>query len=1056
MTIDELNVIIGADDTALGRGLASAISKLQSFATAAAASAAQAGQGLDGFANRAGDAGTRAADNLARGFSSLNTKLSATFAAADKQMETLEKGFGRLGDTLQGIGKSALYVTAAVIAGGVASVSTAAQFEKLQLGLQTLSKQDLALEGVTGLEAAAKSASLAKQRFAELTEVAKAPGIGLEQAVKGDIRLRSVGISADLAKKSLVEFANAIAKSGGDAVQLDQLTVQLGQLGASAKLTAADLKPILNAAPSVAVQLQKLYGTVSASGIQKQLAAQGQSTKDFIDTLVTELAKSERATGGLGNSFDNLGNAVQAGLATVGASIAKNLNLQVVVDKIASGIEALSAAFANLSPTTQKVILGFAGVAAAVGPILVAVGVLVAAIPAVTAGFATLGITSLAALAPILPIAAAVAAAAYLIYDNWDDLVSYFDGEGGQLISNTFTSLKGAVGAVVNAFSQLFSRVGGSNFGDLISSSGILKTLFKDIVVGIQALADTIAGTVNFIVNLLSGNFREALRNIGDVVDGLTLPIRSLLGLVNDAKWENTTMSSFFAAAAKNATSMATAVEQASKRAQEALTPLQRYMRQFAASMDSEDYAQMFDTLDELKEKRDELLKVRSASILGSQDFTFADTEIIRLNALIKKYEDTGKSAKKATDEIAKAFADIRIKVNAVDTRVQIGVELNYDGLQEKIKILQDGIKTLTDKGVTGSNPGLQALVRQLAGVQAQVEAVKAKMRELLSDQASVGDGSDIYTIDVAKIQEKLKAAKLTAELQFSYDKDLVKLKEAIAAASNTAKSELIAAGVPTSTPGASAISEGARETKTAAFDATSLQEYLQAMKDISAEQQVFGAGFNSSAAAMQATTQRLRDLIRTGQEGTPEFAKLTEQFKELKAAAEWDDLTNSIASALSDTLTEVGSVLAEQLAAIIVDGKSGGDALQDLFMGVLGAFGGFLVNLGGMLVQYGLLMLLADALASNPLTAPAAIAVGLAAIAVGMLFKATASKGTTGKGASGGYSPSTSSGSTPRSTASTGKTEIVVKFEPVELRADGASLRSVMNVDSYRMTQTR
>ena len=34
--------------------------------------------------------------------------------------------------------------------------------------------------------------------------------------------------------------------------------------------------------------------------------------------------------------------------------------------------------------------------------------------------------------------------------------------------------------------------------------------------------------------------------------------------------------------------------------------------------------------------------------------------------------------------------------------------------------------------------------------------------------------------------------------------------------------------------------------------------------------------------------------------------------------------------------------------------------------------------------------------------------------------------------------------------------TEIMVRIEPVELRADGASLRSVMQVDNYRLTATR
>lgn len=1061
MDLSTLNVIFGADDSALVRGIQSAITQLGSYARAAQDVANQAGNSLDDFASRAGAAGRKAANDLAAGFSSANGQLKASFDALDAQQKQLEAGYGRLGTAIKSAGAGlTTYVTVPLLAGGATAVKTFADFEKLQLGLETISKQDLALKGITGLEAAAKAATLAKDRFAELAEVAKAPGIGLEQAVKGDIRLRSVGLSADLAKRSLVEFANAIAKSGGDATQLDQLTVQLGQLGASAKLTAADLKPILNAAPSVAVQLQKLYGTVSASEIQKQLAAQGQSTKDFINTLVTELAKSERATGGLGNSFDNLGNAVQASLAIVGASLAKSLNLQAVVDKIANGIESLGNSFASLSPTTQKVILGFAGVAAAAGPILVAVGAIVAAIPAVTAGFSALGVTSLAALTPLLPIAAAVAAAAVLIYENWDALVSYFKGPGAQAINTVAESFSGVLTAVKNAsdaYDELASTVKGAlgivdsatskssaavdtSLGGLISATGIFKALFEELTTGISSIADTFSNTVNFIGDLLQGNFKKALEDAGANVESLSRPLRSMLGLVENINKKS--LGDFLS------------TEGAQK---QLWAPGGEGDFGNMDFFDDKSAKQSGETLDKLKEKLKGLREELGKTTTNTTEFFNLKKQSADLDAYIKKMEDTGKAAKKAADAIAKAFQDAQNKLAGIDFRVNVGAESQFDGATGKVKVLSDAIEKLSS--LPGGN-GSAYMVKLLAQLDTAKDGVTKLLNSIKFKPSNTAIDFDINGDTIVKIQKELTEANLKAKVEFEYDRDPAKFAAALAQNQQAAIQQLADNKISVSTNDTTKnIAGTAPALAKNAFDASSLQTYTQAMKELNSTQGAFGAGFNAAAEKMQVTSARLRDLIALGQQGTPAFAQLTAELKQLKMAADWSDIVNSAADGLKGLLVDAATTVADNLADIAVGNASAEDGFAQLFSGVLASIGGFLQQLGAQLVTYGLLNLAFTTLASNPLTAPAAIAIGLAAIAAGAVFKAISKKVSPSAGASSGSSGGASTGASSGSSASATKNSTIrveVTFAPVELRADGPTLRSVMTVDAYRLVNTK
>jgi tape measure domain-containing protein len=336
------------------------------------------------------------ADILASVSVVLGAEVSAFKAAmADARKEL--RGVAQAGEAMQNVGLSltrGVSAPLAILATG--AVAASAQLDGLKRGLQAIAQQELGRQGVTGLVAVQQAAQQTGQRIQELQQIAKQPGLGFETAEQADIRLRAVGISADQSAKSIKAFANAIATTGGGKVEFGTVTTQLSQLGAKGKVLAQDLRPIIEAAPAVAAALQTLYGTVDSETISASLAKQGQSSKDFIRILTDELAKLPQVSGGLKAIYENDMDALLVASAKVGDGIARAFNLEAVGERLGNQITAIGDGFANLSAPTQTAIATLGGLAAATGPVLVGLGTIGAALPAVKAGFvAVQGATTL-------------------------------------------------------------------------------------------------------------------------------------------------------------------------------------------------------------------------------------------------------------------------------------------------------------------------------------------------------------------------------------------------------------------------------------------------------------------------------------------------------------------------------------------------------------------------------------------------------------------------------------------------------------------------------------
>jgi tape measure domain-containing protein len=182
--------------------------------------------------------------------------------------------------------------------------------QDLMVGGATLGFGKMALDIVVGTDRMTRamttlegSSEAAQRRLADLREVAKLPGIGFEQAVAGDVRLRAVGISADVSKQALIEFGNALALAGGTASDLDGVILALGQIASKGKVSAEEINQIAERVPQIRKVMMDVFGTADTEAIQKMNI----SAEEFITQTIAGFSRLDRATAGLDESLSDIG-----------------------------------------------------------------------------------------------------------------------------------------------------------------------------------------------------------------------------------------------------------------------------------------------------------------------------------------------------------------------------------------------------------------------------------------------------------------------------------------------------------------------------------------------------------------------------------------------------------------------------------------------------------------------------------------------------------------------------------------------------------------------------
>ena len=205
---------------------------------------------------------------------------------------------------MAGLGMAAS-ITAAIVAGfvavGKAAVNAALPLDSFRRGLAALSKD----------------VDDYQKQIKRLTELSKAPGLGMQEVFAGATQLQGAGISSNTTATMVKELGNAIAMAGRGRNEFKLGIDQLGKMAGLGKVTMEDLNQIAAYAPTVRNAFSRALGTLDSEKISKM----GLSMEDIFKRVGKELEKDARATASFQTELDNLADSFQVAMEPLGSML---------------------------------------------------------------------------------------------------------------------------------------------------------------------------------------------------------------------------------------------------------------------------------------------------------------------------------------------------------------------------------------------------------------------------------------------------------------------------------------------------------------------------------------------------------------------------------------------------------------------------------------------------------------------------------------------------------------------------------------------------------------
>ncbi len=431
----------------------------------------------------------------------LIVRVGADTREFNRELGKIQRKIRETSDNIMDMGKAmSMGVTLPIAGLGAAAVKAAAD-------LETMETQFISLTG-----GAQQAAAMVDQ----LNQFAAATPFQIEEIAGAARQLLAAGTDISQVNEQL-QFLGDIAATSG--ASIEEITAIFAKVQAKGKVELENLNqlaergiPIFKAlSDATGLPADKLgAGAVSVqqfNDVLRGFAQEGGFAAGAMERL------SQTAAGKFSTAMDNLKQA--------GAEIGRVLlpYVTAAIDKVTE----LAGKFMNLDEGTQKTIVAIAGIAAAIGPAIMAfaayskamAGIQVAMAAAKAAGIA-LNATLLTN--PITGVAVAIAAAIALIIANWDQIHAYFTTGDG---SKTWDQLKQTVMSAVDAIKEIwtmfvgFLQVVWNQFGD--DFIGIVGNVM-DMVFGIfRGVLGIIGNLFQAFTSLLQGDWKSALGYLANI-----------------------------------------------------------------------------------------------------------------------------------------------------------------------------------------------------------------------------------------------------------------------------------------------------------------------------------------------------------------------------------------------------------------------------------------------------------------------------------------------------------------------------------------------------------
>lgn len=295
----------------------------------------------------------------------VSKSLSTVATAADKNF----RGFEKIGGQLQGLGTQ-LSVALTLPLAGIATAATQSFME-----IDTLRR---------GLDVITGSAAETARQFEALREVAKLPGLGLEEVVDASVKLQTLGFSFEKTRDIILQFGNALASVGRGREDLQETLRQLSQIEGRGRVTMDNLRIILERVPQLNQIIRQTYGPEALGDTAKYFETIGVSAHDFVETITRELGKLPRVAGSLKNDFENMKDTMTIAFARIGEAIAPFVTM--AINTLVPAIEGMVNAFTSLPAPIQASIIVMGSLVAAAGPLIYIGGQLILSFAAISKG----------------------------------------------------------------------------------------------------------------------------------------------------------------------------------------------------------------------------------------------------------------------------------------------------------------------------------------------------------------------------------------------------------------------------------------------------------------------------------------------------------------------------------------------------------------------------------------------------------------------------------------------------------------------------------------------
>lgn len=333
-------------------------------------------------------------------------RIRASAASFEKDMQRIESRMYKTGRVLSGVGRNlSQTLTLPILATGGAALKAAADYEQLETRMS----------GLLG------SAEEGAKTFKKLKDFAAATPFQLTDIVQANNQLLAFGLGAEQAFEATQMLGDIAAGTGSN---MSDLALILGQAKSIGAAYTMDLRQLAQRGVPIYESLQQVLG-VTGEELGK-MVTEGKISFEILQEAMRQTtvegglffnatsAQSKTLSGVFSTFKDNVTDA----FATLGQEIAKTVDLQALMQRLIDKIKAATEWFKQLPDPVKKAILVITAIAAAIGPVLVALGSMNGLI---RAGITIVGLLSKAfvafALNPVGAVLLAIGAIVLLVVD---------------------------------------------------------------------------------------------------------------------------------------------------------------------------------------------------------------------------------------------------------------------------------------------------------------------------------------------------------------------------------------------------------------------------------------------------------------------------------------------------------------------------------------------------------------------------------------------------------------------------------------------------------------